>query len=78
MDSQTISSCKQSVKPNRKRPVILPPYYETITASRAGGWQAAVRGVVLSTPWQLPHCDDGDASCDDDLDGLNGSSGLND
>jgi len=39
---------------------------------------AAVRGVALSTPWQLPHCDDGDASCDGDLDDLNGSSGLND
>lgn len=66
------------MKPNRKQPLILPPYYDTITASRAEGWQAAVRGVVLSTPWQLQHCDDDDASYDDDLDGLNGSNGLND
>lgn len=64
------------MKPNIETSLILPPHYDTITASRAGGWQAAVRGVILSRPWQLPRCDDGDVPCGDDLGDLSGSNGL--
>lgn len=64
------------MKPNNETPLILPPDYDMITASRAGGWQAAVRGVVLSKPWQLPRCDDDDVPCGDDLGDLNGSNDL--
>jgi len=65
------------VKPNLKEPTALPPHYDMITTSRAGGWRAAVRGVVLSKQWQLPRCDDGDAPYGGDLGDLNGSNGLN-